>query len=124
MDKSTIEERLLSILDAEIGAAIDERSQAIQMENWELANDISQFTLDLMYAAKCYAIEIIQERDSLRKKITAPPLSALIGMEVSVDVSTGEDDLERRYFGTVIGTNPGDGKHGAILLVADCEANF
>lgn len=53
-----------------------------------------------------------------------PDLSALIGMEVSVDVSTGDDDAERRYFGTVVGTNPGDGKHGSILLVADCEPNF
>lgn len=47
------------------------------------------------------------------------------GMSVSVDVSTGEHDAGRRYFGTVteVMDAPED-KHGVTLLVQDAEPNF
>lgn len=53
-------------------------------------------------------------------------LSALIeGMEVSVDVSTCDADVGRRYFGTVTEISELDGaKNGYILLVQDAEPNF
>lgn len=47
------------------------------------------------------------------------------GMEVSVDVSTGEHDADRRYFGTVSEVmDDTNGKHGVILLVQNPEPNF
>lgn len=47
------------------------------------------------------------------------------GMSVSVDVSTGEHGVGRRYFGTVteVMDAPED-KHGVALLVQDAEPNF
>jgi len=47
------------------------------------------------------------------------------GMEVSVDVSTGEHDAGHRYFGTVSEVMDNrDSKHGVILLVQNPEPNF
>jgi hypothetical protein len=47
------------------------------------------------------------------------------GMEVSIDVSTGEHDSGNRLFGTVTLAQENQGsKHGLILLVQDPEANF
>jgi hypothetical protein len=47
------------------------------------------------------------------------------GMEVSIDVSTGDHDSGHRLFGsvTLVQENQGS-KHGLILLVQDPEANF
>jgi len=47
------------------------------------------------------------------------------GMEVSIDVSTGEHDSTHRLFGvvTLIQENQGS-KHGLILLVQEPKANF
>jgi hypothetical protein len=47
------------------------------------------------------------------------------GMEVSIDVSTGEHDSGNRLFGsvTLVQENQGS-KHGLILLVQEPEANF
>ena len=47
------------------------------------------------------------------------------GMSVSVDVSTGDHDAGRRYFGTVteVMDNISD-KYGVTLLVQDAEPNF
>jgi hypothetical protein len=49
----------------------------------------------------------------------------LLGMSVSVDVSTSDHDADRRYFGTVteVMDSPED-KHGVTLLVQDAEPNF
>ena len=47
------------------------------------------------------------------------------GMEVSIDVSTCDDDLGNRYFGTVTEALELDtAKNGYILLVQDAEPNF
>ena len=47
------------------------------------------------------------------------------GMEVSIDVSTGEHDSGNRLFGTVTLAQENQGsKHGLILLVQDPEPNF
>jgi len=62
--------------------------------------------------------------------ITTPPaqpdIAALVeGMEVSIDVSTGDHDIGNRLFGTVtIAQANQDSKHGLILLVQNPEANF
>ena len=53
-------------------------------------------------------------------------IAALVeGMEVSIDVSTGDHDSGNRLFGsvTLVQENQGS-KHGLILLVQDPEANF
>ena len=53
-------------------------------------------------------------------------IAALVeGMEVSIDVSTGEHDSGNRLFGvvTLVQENQGS-KHGLILLVQDPEPNF
>lgn len=49
----------------------------------------------------------------------------MIGMCVSVDVSTGDADEGHRYFGTIteVMDDPGE-KHGVSLLVQDAEPNF
>ena len=47
------------------------------------------------------------------------------GMEVSVDVSTGEHDSGNRLFGTVtLAQENQSSKHGLILLVQEPEPNF
>ena len=53
-------------------------------------------------------------------------IAALVeGMEVSIDVSTGDHDSGNRLFGTVTLAQENQGsKHGLILLVQDPEANF
>ena len=68
--------------------------------------------------------------DRLRETLEQPTMSDTIRdfvecMSVSVDVSTGEHDVGRRYFGTVteVMDAPED-KHGVTLLVQDAEPNF
>ncbi len=53
-------------------------------------------------------------------------IAALVeGMEVSIDVSTGDHDSGNRLFGTVTLVQENEkSKHGLILLVQDPEANF
>lgn len=46
------------------------------------------------------------------------------GMEVSVDVSTGEDDETNRLFGIVNECMDNPSKNGMILLVYEAEPNF
>ena len=47
------------------------------------------------------------------------------GMEVSIDLSTGEHDSGNRLFGSVTLVQENEGsKHGLILLVQEPEANF
>ena len=57
---------------------------------------------------------------------TIDSLADLIeGMSVSVDVSTGDNDAEHRYFGTVTEVmEDAESKHGITLLVQDAEPNF
>jgi len=53
-------------------------------------------------------------------------IAALVeGMQVSIDVSTGEHDSGNRLFGTVTRAQENqNSKHGLILLVQDPEPNF
>lgn len=53
-------------------------------------------------------------------------IAALVeGMEMSIDVSTGDHDSGNRLFGTVTLVQENQGsKHGLILLVQDPEPNF
>lgn len=49
----------------------------------------------------------------------------IVGMEVSIDVSTCDADARNRYFGTVTEVSELDtAKNGYILLVQDAEPNF
>ena len=77
----------------------------------------------------------IAEQMANKKLYTTPPaqsaqepkdIAELVeGMEVSIDVSTGDHDSGHRLFGivTLVQENQGS-KHGLILLVQDIEANF
>ena len=53
-------------------------------------------------------------------------IAALVqGMEVSIDVSTGDHDAQRRLFGTVTLVQQNQrSRHGLILLVQDPQPNF
>lgn len=56
---------------------------------------------------------------------TGELLKHIEGMEVSVDVSTGDADAGHRYFGTVTEISELDtAKNGYILLVQDAKPNF
>ena len=50
----------------------------------------------------------------------------IVGMEVSVDVSTCEEDAGHRYFGTVTEVMDGSSadKFGVVLLVQDAKPNY
>lgn len=49
----------------------------------------------------------------------------LIGMSVSIDVSTGDDDAGNRLFGTIDDVQQYDSaKHGLMLLITDPKPNF
>jgi len=51
--------------------------------------------------------------------------SNIIGMSVSVDVSTSDIDAGHRYFGTVTDVmEDRNSKHGVVLLVGDAATNF
>jgi len=75
------------------------------------------------------ALHAENERLGLYKDAYAQPeqnIAALVeGMEVSIDVSTGEHDSGNRLFGvvTLVQENQGS-KHGLILLVQEPKANF
>ena len=64
----------------------------------------------------------------LEKALAQPAqdVAALVtGMEVSIDVSTGEHDSGHRLFGVVTLVQENQkSKHGLILLVQEPEANF
>jgi hypothetical protein len=71
------------------------------------------------------------EIDDVQKPAPLPvqeptDIAALVeGMEVSIDVSTGEHDSDSRLFGTVTLAQENQGsKHGLILLIQDAEPNF
>ncbi|MFS7307050.1 hypothetical protein [Rahnella inusitata] len=60
-----------------------------------------------------------------QKPTTEQMIEWLEGMEVSVDVSTGDADHGNRLFGKVTEVSELDGaKNGVILLVQEPEANF
>ena len=73
--------------------------------------------------------ELIDQAITAIKEALAQPeprdIAALVqGMEVSIDVSTGDHDAGHRLFGTVAVQESQKGKHGLILLVQDPQPNF
>ena len=77
-----------------------------------------------MDCKKDEAITAIKE--ALAQPAQEPDIAALVqGMEVSIDVSTGDHDAGHRWFGTVTLAQENQGsKHGLILLVQNPEPNF
>jgi hypothetical protein len=88
-------------------------------------------TMNMLWRGKPKQVAIAIEMENMRL-YTAPPQPAPVdiaslveGMEVSIDVSTGEHDYGNRLFGTVTLVQESQyGKHGLILLVQNPEANF
>lgn len=70
--------------------------------------------------------EYCDRLEAVRPKREPTDIAALVeGMEVSIDVSTGDHDSGHRLFGTVTRAQESQGsKHGLILLVQDPEPNF
>ena len=73
----------------------------------------------------------MQARNTIQEALAQPAqeptdIAALVkGMEVSIDVSTGEHDARHRLFGTVTLAQENQGsKHGLILLVQEPTPNF
>ena len=67
-----------------------------------------------------------EESSAVAAPVQPVDIATLVeGMEVSIDVSTGEHDSGNRLFGsvTLVQQNQGS-KHGLILLVQEPEANF
>jgi hypothetical protein len=85
------------------------------------------------FEANTYGDEAVEVYEAIEQALAAQPaivqtadIAALVeGMEVSIDVSTGDHDSGNRLFGTVTLAQENQGsKHGLILLVQDPEANF
>jgi len=84
-----------------------------------------RWALENSYAGHLEAITAIKE--ALAQPEQGPrDIAALVqGMEVSIDVSTGDHDAGHRLFGTVTLVQESQkGKHGLILLVQDPQPNF
>lgn len=80
----------------------------------------------LMRWAAIAAIEeaLAQHSDSVEQEPVAWH-NKIVGMEVSVDVSTGDHDAGHRLYGVVnLVQQNQKGKHKLILLVQDPEPNF
>jgi hypothetical protein len=88
-------------------------------------------TMNMLWRGKPKQVAIAIEMENMRLYTTPPQpapvdIASLVeGMEVSIDVSTGEHDYGNRLFGTVTLVQESQyGKHGLILLVQNPEANF
>jgi hypothetical protein len=79
------------------------------------------------WPAICATIVTIKQALAAQPAVQEPKeIAELVeGMEVSIDVSTGDHDSGNRLFGTVTLAQENQGsKHGLILLVQNPEANF
>ena len=75
------------------------------------------YTITAITAIKTALTQPVQEPTAIAKMVE--------GMEVSIDVSTGDHDSGHRLFGTVTLAQENQGsKHGLILLVQDPKPNF
>jgi len=87
-----------------------------------------KLALDFLLSRRMGAEELIVEiQEALAQPAQKPTdIAALVeGMEVSIDVSTGEHDARHRLFGTVTLAQENQGsKHGLILLVQEPTPNF
>jgi hypothetical protein len=87
-----------------------------------------KLALDFLLSRRMGAEELIVEiQEALAQPAQKPTdIVALVeGMEVSIDVSTGEHDARHRLFGTVTLAQENQGsKHGLILLVQEPTPNF
>lgn len=98
------------------------------LEYWDPQNELA---LEYCKRSDSFLCETTDRAYSLWKGVSSDGrlhdhLRDLIeGMEVSIDVSTGDDDAGNRLFGTVSAVqDSGSSKHGVILLVQETEANF
>lgn len=93
---------------------------------YEANRDELPFGLDTNSAIELQAFKLALaslEAEPVSQTYNLPEL--IEGMEVSIDVSTCDDDLGNRYFGTVTEALELDtAKNGYILLVQDAEPNF
>lgn len=106
----------------------DEITSASAPEIFEIAAEAERLGLRGTYAS--YAVgwnacraAMLQGAEPVSQTYKLPEL--IVGMEVSVDVSTCDADAGNRYFGTVTEVSELDSaKNGYILLVQDAEPNF
>jgi hypothetical protein len=81
----------------------------------------------VLWDDRCRLRVIAAIKEALAQPAQEPTdIAALVeGMEVSIDVSTGEHDSNNRLFGTVTLAQENQGsKHGLILLVQEPTPNF
>ena len=85
-----------------------------------------RWALENSYAGHLEAITALREALAQPEQKQPTDIGALVqGMAVSVDVSTGDHDAQRRLFGTVTLVQESQkGKHGLILLVQNPQPNF
>lgn len=93
-----------------------------------MTQEVLKLAIETMEAA-CKRIDELRAENKALKEALAQPgpdIAALVtGMEVSIDVSTGDHDSGHRLFGVVdlVQENQGS-KHDLILLVQEPKANF
>ncbi|MEY5150982.1 hypothetical protein WI513_21585, partial [Salmonella enterica subsp. enterica serovar Corvallis] len=106
----------------------DEITSTSAPEVFEIAAEAERIGLRGSYAS--YAVgwnacraALLQGAEPVSQTYELPEL--IVGMEVSIDVSTCDTDAGNRYFGTVTEVSELDiAKNGYILLVQDAEPNF
>jgi hypothetical protein len=106
-----------------------EHPLGVQMTKQQIVVEVNKVSAAIKEALALQALHDENERLGLYKDAYAQPkqdLSALVtGMEVSIDVSTGDHDSGNRLFGVVDLVQQSQGsKHGLILLVQETKANF
>ncbi|WP_241603924.1 hypothetical protein [Rosenbergiella nectarea] len=84
----------------------------------------SCYPLDSDYLERCLVDKSIHSHEPL---YTAPPVPEInkddyIGLQVSVDVSTCDDDAGHRYFGKVSALSESNGE--VVLVIEESERNF
>ncbi|CAI2144504.1 Uncharacterised protein [Serratia fonticola] len=115
------------IIDA-ISAAQDFFMQHFEKGPVDLYNKAYSHGLKLSNAKLCIkgqALTIADLDAELLAVREAQSADFILGMDVSIDVSTCDSDAGHRLFGTVTEVSELDGaKNGYILLVQDAEANY
>lgn len=85
----------------------------------ECAEDVQQETADEWLADE------MRRRGARQSRMSDEMRDFIVGMSVSVDVSTGEADEHHRYFGTITEVmDDREDKHLVTLLVQDAKPNF
>lgn len=123
-------QRPACLIDAAEYRSMEARVRECANEDSELHRQISRLAsnhkLELQRAEESgYAKGIAETSAPVERDVKATLRSLLEGVEVSIDVSTCDEDAGNRLFGTVseVMDHP-PGKHGVMLLVHDQEPNF